>query len=227
MCQQPVAQGAGGEGLAGAGRHLHQRARVGLRASERSSADTASIWQSRRPSVTSGGMARSRRPQSERLPEPTPQRLRAMEGEDTARRRIRVGVVAEQGFGARSDIFEPDLAFLTDEVLGHAGDVARGLLREAGKGRAFRLWPRSRRRASGLRTARSPPDRGRLELAHRDAKPGAEVHFTSGLDQPAACGKPPVDQRPGLVLRMEGGFVHDQLLGEIAPDRKPIGRRRR
>src|SRR5450631_1143218 len=30
-----------------------------------------------------------------------------------------------------------------------------------------------------------------------------------GLDLPTACDKPPVDQRPGFVLGMEGRFIHD------------------
>jgi hypothetical protein len=54
----------------------------------------------------------------------------------------------------------------------------------------------------------------RLELADGHAKPGTEVHFGLGLNQPSARDKPPVDQRPGLVLGMEGGIVHEQLLGE-------------
>ena len=60
MLEQPVAQGARGEGLAGAGRHLDQRPRVGL-LSERSRPSIASTWQARRPAGESGGMPGKRR----------------------------------------------------------------------------------------------------------------------------------------------------------------------
>ena len=54
-----------------------------------------------------------------------------------------------------------------------------------------------------------------LPLAHRDAQSGAKVHVSPGLDQPPARSKPPVDQRPGLVLGMEGGFIHAFTLRSV------------
>src|SRR5882757_7221613 len=53
-----------------------------------------------------------------------------------------------------------------------------------------------------------------LEFAHRHAQSGAKVYFSLGLDLPPGFDKPPVDQRPGFVLGMEGRSTHDQLLGE-------------
>jgi len=48
-------------------------------------------------------------------------------------------MVAEQNLGAGGDIFEADLPLAPDEMLGHAAQIARGLVREAGERRAFRL----------------------------------------------------------------------------------------
>jgi len=53
--------------------------------------------------------------------------------------RVRIGVVAKQSFRARSHIFEPDLAFLADEMLRHICDVPSRLLGEARKRGALRF----------------------------------------------------------------------------------------
>ena len=48
-------------------------------------------------------------------------------------------MVAEQDLGAGRDILEADLPLAADEMLGHAAHIARGLVREAGEGRALRF----------------------------------------------------------------------------------------
>ena len=56
----------------------------------------AVIWQSRRPAGLSGGRLVERR-RGTRAARATPQRLRAVEGEDLARARLRVAPVGEAG----------------------------------------------------------------------------------------------------------------------------------
>src|SRR5215216_1743067 len=117
-----------------------------------------------------------------------------MEGKDMARSRIRIGMIAEDGLGARRDIFETDLSFIMDEVLGHAGNVARGLLRKAGKRAAFGLGFDHSAELPAYEQAVVNGARGCLEFAHRHAKPGAEIHLCLGLNQPPTSEKTLVDQ---------------------------------
>jgi len=131
-----------------------------------------------------------------------------MKGKDAARHRIGVGVVAKQRFRARSHIFEPDLTFLANEVLRHIRNVARRLLGESGKRGALRF---GLDHAAGLPTYEQAIVHwtgSGLELAHGHAQPGAKVHFSLGLDQPPTGEKPPIDQRAGFVLGVEGEIVH-------------------
>ena len=51
-----------------------------------------------------------------------------MERKDPSRPRRWIGVIAEQHLAARRHVFEPDLAFLLDQVFGNASDVSRCLL---------------------------------------------------------------------------------------------------
>ena len=97
--EQPVTQRAGGEGLAGAGCHLHQRARMVLRhrTFERRHGINLAGAQAVREQSRHGLKSTA---QSEWLSELALQRLRPMEGKDAARHRIRVGVVAKQRLGA-------------------------------------------------------------------------------------------------------------------------------
>ena len=122
-----MAERAGGEGLAGAGCHLNQRARLvgGQRDFQRPYRIDLAVAQAlgveRRHCLQTradGGLVR----------EPTLQSLRAMERKDPARPRRWIGVIAEQDLGAGRDVFEPDLAFLSDQVFGNASDVSRCLL---------------------------------------------------------------------------------------------------
>ena len=107
--QHPIGCGAGGEGLARAHGHLHERAGViaGQRAFkplDRLDLALAKAIGDERRHVPQP------RPQRLGLGQPPPQRLGAMEGEDPPRARLGVGEVAEQGFGVGRDIFEPPLA---------------------------------------------------------------------------------------------------------------------
>ena len=70
---------------------------------------------------------------------PSEQGFRTMDGEHPAGPRRGIGVVAELGFRARSDIFESDLIGLAEQMRGYVLHIARGLIREAGKRRAFGL----------------------------------------------------------------------------------------
>lgn len=62
-----------------------------------------------------------------------------MKADDDTRGRVRVGMVAEEGFAARCQKFKPHLLFLVHEVPRQVGDVARGLVGIAQEGDAHRL----------------------------------------------------------------------------------------
>ncbi len=131
-----------------------------------------------------------------------------MEGKDAARHRIGIGVVAKQRLRARGNIFEADLTLLADEVLRHVRDVAGRLLGEARKRGALRFGFDHPAELPTNEQAIVYRPRGGLEFPYRHAESGAKVHFSLGLDQPSTSDKPPVDQRPRLILGMEGGFAH-------------------
>ncbi len=128
MLQQPMAEDASGVGLASAGRHLDQRARVigrerGFEARHGIDLTLAQPlghqwWHGLQPAAD-----------RHRGFEPSSQRLGAMEEEHAARARRRVGMIAKQDLGAGGDILEANLAFSTDQVLRRAPHIARGLVR--------------------------------------------------------------------------------------------------
>ena len=202
MVEQPMAEHASGVRLAGAGRHLDQRARAigGERGFEtRHGIDLAfaqALGQQRRHRLQP--LAHRRR-----VGEPAPQCLGAVKEEHAARSRRRVGMVAKQDLGAGGDVFEADLPLAPDEMLGDAAHVARRLVREARKGRAFGLCLDD--------AAQSPADeqgivnraRSRRELAHSDAEPGATVHPLARLYQPTSLNQLTVDRHPCPVFGME------------------------
>ena len=61
-----------------------------------------------------------------------------MKREDATRHGFGIGMVAEQDFARRCDIFEADLAFLAQQIGRGARDVAFGLLAESRQSDAFR-----------------------------------------------------------------------------------------
>ena len=155
-----------------------------------------------------------------RLLQPTIQRCRPVEGEDTPGGGGWVSVIQEQGLRARRDVFEPHLTFLAHKVLRSVSDVAGSLFGKARQRRALGL---------GLDDpAQLPPDEQTvvdwagvsLELAHSNAKTGAQVHLRLRLDDPPACRELPVDQRPSPIFGMEGGFVHPVTLRSVDADGK-------
>ena len=77
--------------------------------------------------------------QGEAFLQPALERLRPVECEHGSRDRIGIGMVAKQRFRRRGDVFEPDLTFIPDQVLGQVGDVSRCLLGKARKRDAFGL----------------------------------------------------------------------------------------
>jgi hypothetical protein len=146
-----------------------------------------------------------------------------MKGKDAPRHRIRVGVVAKQCLRARSHIFEPDLAFLADEMFRHIRDVTSRLLGIPRKRSplGFGLDHATELPANKQAIVHGP--RSGLEFAHRHSQAGSKIHFSLGLNQPSTRDQPPVNRRPGLVLGMEGGFVHFSIYGVDAAARQISG----
>ena len=102
-------------------------------------------------------------------------------------------MIAKQDLGAGGDIFEAELSLAPDEVLGHAAQIARGLVREAGEGRPFRLRLDD--------SAQAPTDEQRIihragscrELSNGYAERPAKVNLLARLHQPAGLRQLAVD----------------------------------
>jgi hypothetical protein len=92
-------------------------------------------------------------------------------------------------------------------VLGHASHVARGLVRKARKGRAFRFRLDD--------PAQSTADEERIinraggggELAHSDTEVRAEVHVLARLHDPAGLGQLAVDRHPSAVFGVKNCYL--------------------
>jgi hypothetical protein len=99
MLQEPMAEHAGGVGLAGAGRHLDHRPRLVIGAARASRFDGVDL-------AFAQALVRERRHRGCRLAqivigsEPSPQGLRAVKEENAARPRRRVGMIAKQDLSA-------------------------------------------------------------------------------------------------------------------------------
>ena len=139
VLDEPVAEVDGGEGLAGAGGHLDQgaRARFGERFFE--TADRLDLAvahcrssDERRASAPAG----ARRVSGSRA---TPQRLRAVEGEDLARARMRVALVAEEGLGAGATRTGSGAFPVSAEAEAGGCSVVARLLSDGGERGAFPL----------------------------------------------------------------------------------------
>src|SRR5262249_41015145 len=116
-----------------------------------------------------------------------------------------------QDLGARRDIFEAELALTPDEMLGHAAQIARRLVRKARERRALGL--RLDYAAEDAADEQGIVDRagcGR-EFAHRNAEAGAAVHLLAGLDEPAGLLQLFVDGRPCAVFGVENAYPRDRL----------------
>src|SRR5262245_33186475 len=111
-------------------------------------------------------------------------------------------MVAKQDLGAGGDILETELPLAADDMTRHAAQIARGLVREAGECRAFRLrLEHAAQRSADKQRIIDRPRRGR-ELAYGDTEPGAAVHLLARLHQPAGLGQLAVNRYPRPVLRM-------------------------
>ena len=109
-------------------------------------------------------------------------------------------MIAKQDLGPGSDIFEADLAFVADEVLGHAAHISFRLIRETRQSRPVRLrLNNAAQRAIDEEGVIDRADAG-CELAHSDAEPRAEVHLLARLHEPAGLGQLLVDGRPRAVF---------------------------
>ena len=118
-------------------------------------------------------------------------------------------MVAKQDLGAGGDIFEADLPLAADQMLGHAAHIARGLVREAREGRAFRLRLDDAAQCSADEQGIVDRAGGRRELAHGDAEPGAAVHLLARLHQPAGLGQLAVDRHSRAVFGMKNVLPRD------------------
>jgi hypothetical protein len=202
MLEQPMAEHASSVGLAGAGRHLDQRARVigGERSLEICDGVDLAFAQ------TLGQQRRHRLQMPagcHRVGEPAPQRVGTVKEEHAARPRRRVGMIAKQDLGAGRDIFKADLPAAADEMPGDAAHVARGLVREPGEGRAFRFRFDDSAQGSADKKGVVDRARSRRELAQSDTDPGAAIHLLARLHQPAGLGQLAVDRRARAVLGMK------------------------
>lgn len=103
-------------------------------------------------------------------------------------------MVAEYRLRTGCHIFKANLPLLANEVLGHARDIARRLLRETREGAAFGFGLDHTAELVANEQAIVHRTGGRLEFANRNSQPGAKIYFRPGLDQPSTRGKPPVDQ---------------------------------
>ena len=109
---EPIGEGAGGEGLARAGGHLDERARAGLGEGFfeiGDGLDLAVAHPGGGERMGEGNCAR-RCAQGVRLSQPFGEGLRAMEGEDAAGARVRIAFVAEKGLDAGRFVEERQLA---------------------------------------------------------------------------------------------------------------------
>ncbi len=112
MFDEAIGEGAGGEGLAGAGGHLDEGARLRfgeglLQAGDGFDAADADVLAAVRMRERHLGEAVAK---GVLLFEPTGESFRSMEGEDAARTRVRVAFVAEVGFDARGFVEERESA---------------------------------------------------------------------------------------------------------------------
>jgi hypothetical protein len=144
-----------------------------------------------------------------RLGAPAPQRFGAMKEKHSARPRCRIRVIAKQDLTAGRDIFEAHLPLTANQVLGHASHVARGLIRKARKGCAFRF--RLDHPAQSTADEERIIDRtgGGGELAHSDTEARAEVHVLARLHEPTGVGQLAVDRHPCAVFGVENVLPHD------------------
>ena len=196
VLQQTIDDVDGGEGLAGAGRHLNQGARVGMGERPFEVADRAGLD---RPQT---GLVQHRQlsqpgTQGVRLCHPPRQRLGPREIEDLTAARRRVRPVCEAGHRPVGLEQEWQRVFLDRETVRHAVRVLCRLRLDPSK-RAFRLglYGTDGDAVDVEQVVGETEARLHGELGDRDAEAGAEVHVHTALDQPAGHPEVRVDDAP-------------------------------
>ena len=119
-----------------------------------------------------------------------------------------------EGFELPTEVTKAQLTRAPDKMLGHAAHIARGLVRKAREGRAFRFrLDDAAQGATDKQGIVDGPGGGR-ELAHGDAEPGAPVHLFARLYEPTGLGQLAVNRHPCAVFGMKNVLPR---LSEPAP----------
>jgi hypothetical protein len=203
VLQQPPAEVAGGEGLAGAGGHLDERARAvggerGFQAGDGVDLALAQAggfqwWHLLQPSAQRAGLL-----------QPGVQRGRLVEGEHAARAGRGVAGVAEVGFVAGALVVEHQRVGPARQVGRQAHQVAARLLGHAAERDAGLLGLDHAAGPAGDEQQVVAGAAGQLKLAHRHALGRVAVDVCRVLQHPAGGRQQRVDARAGLLLGTRG-----------------------
>ncbi len=218
--EQPIGDVDGGEGLARAGGHLDEGARVAPGEGFLEITNGAGLDRpqprlvERRQALQAGAQLRG-------LRHPLRQRFRAREVEHAAAARRGVESVREVGHRTVGLEQEGQRALVRGEVLRQAGGVFRRLLLDAGQG-ALRLGlHRAHRLAVQIEQVVRETEAGpHRELAHGDPPAGGEVDVLAVLHQPTGGREVSVDPAAGFLF---GRFRHGSLWLTAPAWRMPSG----
>ena len=210
MLEQPVRQGDGGVGLAGAGGHLHEAAVEALLAQAGLDAvDRGDLRGPQRPFVQRRQVADLAAPRRVLLLlalEDVRERGRLRDVEDAPRPRFGIVAVGEVGLGAAGLEDERQPPVLRERGEPHLGGQSLGV--------PARL-PLDARQRGSLGLGLDHPDDALVDveqvvgaavaglqrdLADGDALRGEQVHRLLVLHRPAGVGELPVDEHPGACL---------------------------